>query len=104
MHTRLTFISIQEGKAEEVKRIYNEELVPVVKSQKGNTGVRLLESTDNPQEYVSLTEWTSKADADAYQSSGTYQTLVNKIKDMYTDKPVLKTYEVIESKVMASMQ
>lgn len=102
MFARLTFLSFQQGKAEEAKRIYNEEIVPVVKSQRGNVGIWLLEPTNERDEYISLTEWVSKADADAYESSGTYTRLVDMVKDMYASKPVLKTYNIAESKVMAS--
>jgi heme-degrading monooxygenase HmoA len=77
-------------------------VIPVVKSQKGNIGIWLLEPTNESDDYISLTEWTSKADADAYESSGTYRTLVDKIKDMYVSKPVLKTYNVAETKIMVT--
>jgi heme-degrading monooxygenase HmoA len=103
MFARLTYISIQPNKKDEIKRIYNEEIVPVVKSQKGNLGIWLLEPTDENDDFVSLTEWVSKADADAYDASGTYRTLVDKVKDMYTRKPVLKTYNVAETKIMVTM-
>lgn len=101
MFARLTSLNFQPGKAEEAKRIYNEDIVPVVKSQKGNVGIWLLEPTNERDEYISLTEWISKADADAYESSGTYKTLVDKLKDRYASKPVLRTYNVAETKVMA---
>ena len=101
MFARLTFISIQSNKMEDLRRIFNEEVVPVVKNQRGNLGIWLLEPTNENDDIVSLTEWVSKADADAYESSGTYRTLVDKLKDMYKSKPVLKTYNVAETKIMA---
>jgi len=103
MFARLTFISIQQDKVEELKRVYNEEVVPVVKNQKGNIGIWLLEPTDSGDEFISLTEWTSKTEADAYEQSGTYRALVDKLKDKYTAKPVLKTYNVSETKITVPM-
>jgi len=103
MFARLTYLSIQPNKLEEVKKIFNEEIVPVVKSQKGNIGIWLLEPTDENEDFISLTEWVSKADADAYETSGTYRTLVDKVKDAYRSKPVLKTYNVAETKIMVTM-
>src|SRR5580765_4932535 len=94
MFARLTFLSIQREKVEDLKRIYNEEVVPVVKSQKGNVGIWLLEPTNENDDFVSLTEWMSKADSEAYEASGTYRTLVDKLKDAYTSKPVLRTYNI----------
>ena len=94
MHARLTFITIPSEKTEDIKRIFNGEIAPVVKAQKGNIGIRLLEPTNATDEFISLTEWESEADATAYESSGTYRALVDKIKDIYTSRPVLKTYNV----------
>jgi quinol monooxygenase YgiN len=102
MFARLTFISIQTDKLENLRKIFNEEVVPVVKSQKGNLGIWLLEPTNENDEFVSLTEWVSKADADAYEASGTYRMLVDKIKDMYTSKPVLKTYNIADTKILVN--
>jgi len=103
MFARLTYLSIQTEYLDEVKKIYNEEIIPVVKSQKGNIGIWLLEPTNSEDEFISLTEWISKADADAYESSGTYRMLVDKVKNRYKNKPVLKTYNVAESKITVAI-
>lgn len=102
MFARLTFIKTSLENSDTVKRIYNQEIVPVVRSQRGNIGCWLLEPTNASDDYISLTEWTSSTDADAYEATGTYRMLVDKIKDYYTAKPVLKTYNVAESKISAS--
>ena len=103
MYARLTFIKTSSEHFDRLKRIYNEEITPVIRSQKGNIGCWLLEPTDTSDDTISLTEWTSSADADAYEASGTYRTLVDKIKEYYTSKPVLKTYNVAESKLPADV-
>jgi heme-degrading monooxygenase HmoA len=103
MIARLTSFSVHTEDAEELKRTYNEEVVPVIKSQRGNLGAWLLEPTDDRDDYISLTEWISKTDADNYESSGTYRSLINKVKDRFTGDPVLKTYTVAESKIMATI-
>lgn len=102
MFARLTFIKTSSENSGHVKRIYNEEVVPVVRTQKGNIGCWLLEPTSADDDYISLTEWTSRGDADAYEASGTYRILVDKIKEYYTSRPVLKTYNIAESKISAS--
>ena len=102
MFARLTFIEILPEHKDDLRRIFNEEVIPVVKKQKGNIGIWLLEPTDTSNEYISLTEWMSAADADAYDSSGTYRNLVDKIKAMYKSKPILKTYNIAESKLVTA--
>ena len=96
MFARLTFIDILPEHAGKLKKIFAEEIIPVVKKQKGNIGIWRLEPTDVADRYISLTEWISAADADAYQASGVYKELVNRMKDSYKSRPVLKAYHVTE--------
>jgi heme-degrading monooxygenase HmoA len=102
MFARLTFIDILPEHKDDLRRVFNEEVIPVVKNQKGNIGIWLLEPTNTSSEYISLTEWMSAADADAYDSSGTYRNLVDKIKAMYKSKPILKTYNIAESRLVTA--
>ena len=92
MIVRLTFISFQPGKAEEAKTIYNNKIIPVVKKQKGNIECRLMEPTAGTDDYISMTSWDSKKNADAYHSSGPYQELVGMLRNLYSKDPVLKVY------------
>jgi len=94
MFIRLTFFDFQLQHLEEVKKIFNEEVVPVVKNQKGNLGVWLMEPTNPMEQFISLTEWVSEADAQTYQSSGVYKQLVDLLKDKYRTNPELRTYNV----------
>jgi heme-degrading monooxygenase HmoA len=79
---------------QEAKRIYREEIVPVVLKQKGVIDIQLLEPVDQTDDYISLTQWNTKADADAYESSGTYKKLVAKLESFFTKQPVLKVFNV----------
>jgi heme-degrading monooxygenase HmoA len=104
MFARLTYIDILPEHHDELRRIFNEEVLPVVRKQKGNIGIWLLEPSDLlSTEYISLTEWISAEDAESYDSSGTYRVLVDKLKSMYKSKPVLKTYNVAESKLVTTL-
>lgn len=103
MFVRLTFISIMADKKEDVEKRFVHDVIPVVKKQQGNLDIRLLEPTTANEAYISLTEWETAADAERYESSGTYKTLVDSLKDDYASKPVLKTYNVVESKKKVSM-
>jgi heme-degrading monooxygenase HmoA len=102
MIARLTFFSTHPKDAEDLKKIYNEEVLPVIRRQKGNMGAWLLEPTVPSEDYISLTEWISKADADQYESSGTYKEMVNKARHRIQGNPVLKTYTAAETKFVAT--
>jgi len=99
MIVRLTFCRFIPERIAEAKRIYNSEVVPAVKKQQGNAGIRLLEPVDKADAYISITQWKTQADADAYHTGGVYKGLVKKLEDYFAKKPELKTYtaeEVLE--------
>jgi heme-degrading monooxygenase HmoA len=92
MIVRLTYLSFLPDNLVQAKQIYNDEVIPTVRKQKGNIDCRLLEPMDEKDEYISMTTWETKADADAYHSSGVYRDLVNKVKKDFAKDPVLKVY------------
>jgi len=92
MYVRLTFLNFLPGKADEAKNVYINDLAPVVKQQKGNLDCRLLEPVAKGDDYISMTVWDSKDDADAYHASGIYQQLVDRVRSSFSKEPVLKVY------------
>jgi heme-degrading monooxygenase HmoA len=92
MYVRLTYLNFLPGKADEAKSIYDNELAPVVKQQKGNLDCKLLEPVDKVDDYISLTVWDSKENADAYHASGVYKQLVDRVRSSFSKEPVLKVY------------
>jgi heme-degrading monooxygenase HmoA len=92
MFVRLTFIKFSPEAVDEAKRVYKQEVIPAVRKQKGNVNIRLLEPTERSDDFISLTEWETKADAEAYDASGLYKQLVNRLKEYFTKTAVLKTY------------
>ena len=96
MVIRLTTFNIASNKATDAKRMYNEEVIPEVKKQNGNAGVMLLEAADGSGEFISSTHWKTKADADAYEASGKYKELVDKLKGFFTGQPSIKTYNTAD--------
>ncbi len=97
MYVRMTFFRLREGCMQELRNLYNREVISAHKSHKGIRFVHLLESLDNKEEGISVTAWDTKADVEAYEKSGDYENLVAKFKHMYAEEPVLKSYEVTAS-------
>ena len=91
---RLTYLKIQPEKAEEMKKIYHEELIPTAKAQWGNVDVFLLEPVEGEDEYVSCTVWESQADSEIYESSGLYGEQLATISHTFAGPTVLKNYEI----------
>jgi heme-degrading monooxygenase HmoA len=99
MVVRLTFCKFIPERILEAKRIYNDEVVPTVKKLKGNMGIRLLEPVNKSDDYVSVTEWKTKEDADAYHTSGTYRNLVSKLESYFVKQPELRIYTAEEVRI-----
>jgi heme-degrading monooxygenase HmoA len=93
----MTFFKLKTGRMQELRDLYNKEVVSAHKSHKGIRFVHLLESLDNKDEGISITAWDTKADVEAYERSGDYEKLVAKFKHMYAEEPLLKSYEVTAS-------
>ena len=102
MIARLTFFNANPNDLEEFKKLYKGEIVPVIRNQKGNLGAWLLEPMNEKDQFISLTEWISNADAEVYESSGTYKELVNKVKSKFQGESELKVYNVAETKILES--
>ena len=97
MYVRMTFFKLKPGRMQELRDLYNKQVVSAHKGHKGIRFVHLLESLDNKDEGISVTAWDTKADVEAYERSGDYEKLVAKFKNMYAEGPLLKSYEVTAS-------
>ncbi len=94
MWVRTIEVKILVDKLDEFLKIYIDQIVPTVKAQRGNVDVFLMESKDREGMVISFTSWESQEDADAYESSGTYVDMVNRVKHTFADMPTLWSYEI----------
>jgi heme-degrading monooxygenase HmoA len=92
MIVRLTYLSFLPENLIQAKALYHDDVIPTVRKQKGNIDCKLLTPMDEKDEYISMTIWETKADADSYETSGLYRELVNKVKKDFAKAPVLKVY------------
>jgi heme-degrading monooxygenase HmoA len=93
----MTLFKLKPGKMQDLRELYNKEVVSAHKGHKGIRFVHLLESLDDKDEGISLTAWDTRADLEAYEKSGDYERLVAKFRNMYAAEPILKSYEVTAS-------
>ena len=80
---------------DEGRRIYHEEVVPVVKAQKGNIDIFLMKSVDREGQIISFTSWENKEAGDAYEESKTYAKMFNKLRHTFDGTSTLWSYEVM---------
>ena len=93
MFVRLTYFGFKPENLQELKKFYNEVAIPALKQQKGNVDCRLLEPVDASDDYISMTTWERKEDADAYHSKGVYKKLVDQVRPFFSKEPVLRIYQ-----------
>ena len=93
MFVRLTYFGFKPEKLQELKKFYNETAIPTLKQQKGNLDCRLLEPIDKKDDYISMTTWERREDADAYENKGVYKKLVDQVRPFFSKEPVLRVYQ-----------
>ena len=97
MWVRLTFSRMDPEQLAEIRALYNsEEVSEAVRQVKGYRFHYLLESADNRGEFVSITAWDNKSDAEAYEESGIYSELAAKFEPWFTEDIQVRSYEVHE--------
>ena len=82
MYLRITSATVQPGKVETFDNLYRKTIIPALRSVDGFRHAFLIGSTENPQDVLSVTIWESKQKADAYERSGRFAYLVDKVKPM----------------------
>ncbi|MBW1764555.1 MAG: antibiotic biosynthesis monooxygenase [Deltaproteobacteria bacterium] len=97
MYVRMVYLNLKEGKMDEFRILYTNEVIQTVKKHKGNRFVHLLECRENENEGISLTAWDTSEDFEKYLQSGDYERLTKKYEPMYAIEPLLKSYEVTAS-------
>ena len=92
MYIRIVSMKIQDGKLNEFKELYHNKIIPALKSTQGCRHVFLTQSVQEKDEFISITIWDSKKDADAYEASGKFAELVSKLEETFSQFYLWKMY------------
>ena len=94
MFVRLGTFAVKAGELETLRATYNQVCAPLVRAAAGNVDCYLLEPVV-PGEIIACTAWQTEADAVAYETSGTAQEVVAKVKQHFAGPPKLAAYRVV---------
>ena len=94
MWVRLALAKIKPESVDEFRKIWNDEVRPIIEKQTGFVNAMFLEPVSEEDDFISCTLWGSKENGDAYEASGTYKELVGKVLHTLAAAPVVKSYEV----------
>lgn len=94
MFVRMGSFRVLPGKLDDLRRIYLEECAPIVKAAPGNLDCCLLESATDAGSVAAWTVWQTERHAADYEASGTAQSIVAKVKDLFAGPPTLQSFHV----------
>jgi heme-degrading monooxygenase HmoA len=82
---RILSVKLQPGKTEEFAKIYQSEILPILRSVQGCRYAFLTEGVEERNEVISLTIWDSKEAADVYEASGLFKKLTKKVQHTFSE-------------------
>jgi len=84
MYVRIVSHILQKDKIEEFRNIFTDEILPVLRETKGCRYSYLIESMHQENEVISLSIWDRQEDAEAYEKSGEFDKLINKLRPTFS--------------------
>ncbi len=89
-HARSVQFQIKNGKGQEFTRLFEQQVVPVLKSQKGFAQEMMLMNGDRG---IGISLWQDRPSADAYNTK-TYPEILQKLNSLLESTPRVENYEV----------
>lgn len=84
MYTRIVSIKIEQEKLEEFKSLYKLEIIPALEANDGCSFAYLTEGINDKNEFLSVSIWKKKSDADEYEKSEEFLNLQNKVRHTFS--------------------
>ncbi len=100
---RRVALKVRQEKLHEFLSVIRRDLGPGLAREKGLRRFFLIRSIENMNEFVALTLWNSKREADNYGKSGRYVKNLGKIREMLEDVPVLSEFHIELHRVGSSV-
>ena len=93
MHARVLMAQVQPGKMDELIRIAQDSVAPILKQQKGfKSFLGLMEGSTGKGLGISL--WEREAGEGAWESHSRYQELAARLMPLIAGPPTVECYEV----------
>ncbi len=85
MYMRFVRLNALSDKVDTLINFYDKAIVPVLQNTKGCRYACLIQNTRNKGECISMTLWDSHGDAEAYEKSGRFTQLYDKVRPLLED-------------------
>ena len=93
MWTRMGSFAVKPGEVERLKGTYNGIAVPKVRACAGNLACLLLEPANAGDAFSVITIWETRAEAEAYEASGSAGEIVSLVRDCFAGPPSLASFQ-----------
>ena len=81
---RMVSIQIADGRIEEFRSRFHDEIVPALEATPGCQGMFLVESVRNRLRALSVTLWKSEADSIRYEATGSFEALTQRLAGTFS--------------------
>jgi heme-degrading monooxygenase HmoA len=99
MYVRILWGRLRHGMWPEYEKHYNERIQSITQGLGGFQGRQLLQSTENPDEGLSITLWDSLEDLRSYDQSPGRQEAARAVEHLYTGEYWVRNFEIKSSTI-----
>jgi heme-degrading monooxygenase HmoA len=96
MFARIVELTAKTGKARELVRMGNDEIVSIMRDQPGFVDEIILQSQDDPNRLLALSFWRTRRDADTYNLES-FPRITEMIRNLVEIPPQVRTFDVTTS-------
>jgi quinol monooxygenase YgiN len=93
MYARVVQLTAKSGQGKELSKIMKERTLPMLKQQPGFVDALGLSSDTEPNQFIGISIWKRKEDADKY-GSGQARLVLESIKPLLDAEPTFRTFNV----------
>lgn len=83
LYLRILSINLESGKETEFKRIYTDDILPRLRNIPGCRFAFMTENAKDDRSVLSVTLWESRAAADAYETSGLFESFLKRAEPTF---------------------
>jgi heme-degrading monooxygenase HmoA len=94
MFTRIVTMTCKPGQVKQACKHLNDNVLPILKKQKGFLDEIVLVSTTDPNQVLGMSFWNSREDAEAWHREQFPRVRQQIMQDVLASEPVLQTYDV----------
>jgi quinol monooxygenase YgiN len=98
MHARLIQVTTKPGQLKEFAKTMVERSLPILKQQPGFVDAFALVSDTERDQFVGISIWKSKEDAERY-SNGQARQILDSVKPLLQQEPTIRTFNLEASTV-----